>query len=143
MHPQHQLDPVSAQDLAQRLAQRRRLARKHMPGALHEGDLAIETAHGLRHLDAHRPAAEDQQAARNSLHPDDLAVGPHAVQLTQARDWRHDRIRANRHDDVLRGVPDAPDVERRCRPADPYPAAARCPAPPASAAGRRRNNPTP
>ena len=111
MHPEHQLDSVPAQGLAERLAQRGRLAGKHAVGALDEHRLAAETAHDLRHLDAHRPATEDQQAARDRLHPGGLAVGPHAVELTQSRDRRHDRIRAGRHDDVLRGVADAVDLD--------------------------------
>ena len=52
VHPQHQLDSVPAQGLAERLAQPRRLARKHALGALDEHRLAAETSHDLRKLDA-------------------------------------------------------------------------------------------
>ena len=37
-------------------------------------DLAAEAANGLRHLDADRAAAEDEQAARDGLHAGHLAV---------------------------------------------------------------------
>ena len=43
--------------------------------------------------------------------PGRLAVGPHAVELTESRDRRHDRVGAGRHDDVLRGVADAVDLD--------------------------------
>ena len=92
VHPEHQLDPVPAQGLAERLTQRRRLAGKHAVGALDEHRLAAQAAHDLGHLDAHRPATQHQQATRDRLHPGGLAVGPHAVELTQARDRWHDRI---------------------------------------------------
>ena len=68
MHPEHQLDAVAAQDLAERLAQRRRLAGEHAVGALDEHHLAAEAAHDLGHLDAHRPATQDEQATRDRLH---------------------------------------------------------------------------
>ena len=111
VHPQHQLDPVPAQRLAERLAQRRGLAGQHAVGALDEHRLAAETAHDLRHLDARRAAAQHEQAARDGLHARRLAGAPHALELTQSRDRGHDRIRAGRHDDVLRGVPDAVDLD--------------------------------
>ena len=69
---------------------------EHVLGALDERHLAAEAAHGLRHLDADRPAAEDEQPARDGLHAGHLAVGPDAVELAQARDRRHDRIGAGR-----------------------------------------------
>ena len=86
VHAEDELDAVAAQDLAERLAQRRGLAGEHVLGALDERHLAAEAAHGLRHLDADRPAAEDEQAARDGLHAGRLAVGPDAVELAQARD---------------------------------------------------------
>ena len=78
VHAEHELDAVAAQDLAERLAQRRGLAREHVLAALDQRDLAAEAAHGLRQLDADRPAAEHEQAARDRLHAGRLAVGPHA-----------------------------------------------------------------
>ena len=48
-------------------------------------DLAAEAADGLRHLDPHRPAAQDEQPARYRLHAGRLAVGPDAVELAQPR----------------------------------------------------------
>ena len=57
---------------------------------------------------------------------------------------RHDRIRAGRHDDVLRGVADTVDLDdARCRPAGRCRAAGRCRGPPASAPGRRRSSSRP
>ena len=80
-------------------------------GHVDERDLAAEAAHRLRHLDADRPAAEDQQAARNGLHAGRLAIGPDAIELAQARDRRHDRIGAAGQDDVVGGVTHAVDVD--------------------------------
>ncbi len=75
---ERELDAVAAQDLAERLAQRRGLARQHVLGALDERHLAAEAAHGLRHLDADRAAAEHEQPPRDGLHARRLAVGPDA-----------------------------------------------------------------
>ena len=101
---QHQFDAVPAQFLAERLTQRRGLAGQHVLRALDQGDLTAQAAHGLGHLGAHRAAAQDQQAAGDRLHPGHLAVGPHAVQLAQARDRRYHRIRAGRQHHVAGGV---------------------------------------
>ena len=92
MHPEHQLDSVPAQGLAERLAQRRSLARKHAVGALDERRLAAEPPHDLRNLDAGGPATQQQQAARDGLHARRLAGAPDALELTESRDRRHDRI---------------------------------------------------
>ena len=99
-----ELDAVAPQDLAERLAERRRLACEHVLGALDERNLAAEPAHGLGHLDADRAAAEDEQPPRDRLHAGRLAVGPDAVELAQPRDRRDDRVGAGRHHDVLGGV---------------------------------------
>ena len=107
MHPEPQLDAVPAQRVAERLAQRCRLAGQHAVGALDEHRLPAEPPHDLRKLDARWAAPEHEQAARDSLHARRLAGAPDALQLTQSRERRHERIRAGRHDDVLRGVPGA------------------------------------
>ena len=117
-----ELDPVAAQDLAERLAQRRGLAREHVPAALDQHDLAAEAPDGLRHLHADRPATEDQQAPRDGLHARHLAVGPHPVELAEARDRRDERIRSARHDDVVGRVAHAADLDR-ARPGEPAAAA--------------------
>ena len=91
--PEDQLDPVPAQGLAERLAQRRGLAGKHPVGALDDHRLAAETPHDLRELDAGRPAAQHEQAARDGLHARRLAGTPDALELTQPGDRRHERIR--------------------------------------------------
>ena len=111
VRPEHQLDPVPAQGLGERLAERRRLAGKHPVGALDEHHLAAETPHDLRKLDARRPATQHQQAARDGLHARRLAGAPHALELAESSDRRHDRIGAGRHDDVLRRVADAVDFD--------------------------------
>jgi hypothetical protein len=79
--------------------------------ALDEHDLAAELAHRVGHLDADRPAAEDEQAVRDGLHAGRLAVGPDAVELAQARDRRDDRVGAGGDDDVLGGVPRPRDLD--------------------------------
>ena len=111
VHSERELDAVAAQHLAERLAQRRRLARKHVLASLDEHHLAAEAAHGLRHLDADRAAAEHQQPARNLLHAGHLAVCPDALQLAQSRHRRHDRVGARGEDDVLGRVPHAVDLD--------------------------------
>jgi hypothetical protein len=108
---EHQLDPVPAQGLAERLAQRRGLAGHHPVGALDHHRFAAETPHDLRELDACGPAAQHEQAARDRLHARRLPRPPDTLELTQARDRRHDRIRAGGHHDVLRGVADAVDLD--------------------------------
>src|SRR4051795_11216530 len=82
------LAAVAAQPLRERLAQRLGLAREQVRGALDQHDLAAEAAHGLGHLDADRPAAEHDHAARDGLHGGRLAVGPDALQLAQPGDRR-------------------------------------------------------
>src|SRR5215211_7040962 len=79
-----ELDAVAAQHLAERLAQRRGLAREHALGAVDEHRLAAEATHGLRQLDADGSGAEDEQAARDRLHAGRLAIGPDAIELAQA-----------------------------------------------------------
>ena len=73
------LDAVAAQDLAERLAQGRRLSREHVCGALEQHGLAAEPAHRLRQLDPDRAAAYHEQAARDRRHGGRFAVGPDAV----------------------------------------------------------------
>jgi hypothetical protein len=85
VHAEDQFGAVAAQDLAERLAQRRRLADEHVPAALDQGHLAAETTHGLRHLGADGPAAEDDQAARDGRHAGHPAASPHSPQVGQAR----------------------------------------------------------
>ena len=103
--------PSRRSDLAERLAERRRLAREHALGHLDDRHLAAESVNGLGHLHAGRPATEDQQPARDRLHPRRLAVAPDAVELAQARNGRHDRIGAVREHHVLGGVPHAVDFD--------------------------------
>ena len=97
-----QLDPVAAQDLAERLAQRLRLAGQHTLGTLDQHHLAAETADGLRQLHPDPPAAEHEQPARHRLHAGRLAARPHPVELAQAPDRRDDRLGAGGEHDVRR-----------------------------------------
>ena len=122
VHAEEKLDAVAPQDLAERLAQWRGLAGEDVPGALDQGYLAAEAAHGLGHLGADRAAAEYQQAPRDGLHAGHLAVGPDAFQLAQARDGRHDRIGAGRHDHMPGGVAHAVDLDHARPGESPGPA---------------------
>ena len=70
-----------SEDLAECLAERRRLTRQQVRGTFGDGHLAAEASHGLRHLHADRPPAEHEQMARDGLHPGHLAVRPHPVEL--------------------------------------------------------------
>ena len=69
-----------------------------------QGHLAAQTAHGLGHLGADRPTTQYQQAPWHGLHTGHLAVAPDTLQVGQAGDRWHDRIRAGRHDNVSRGM---------------------------------------
>ena len=57
-----------------------------------EHHLATETPHDLRELDSRGPAAQHEQAARDSLHAGRLAGAPDTRKLTQSRDRRNDRV---------------------------------------------------
>ena len=132
--------PSRAQRLAERLAERRGLARQQR-AALDEHDLAAEAADGLRHLDADRAAAEDEQPARDRLHAGRLAVGPDAVELAQAGDRRDERVGAVGQHDVVGGVPRAVDLDH-AGAGEPAAAAQEVDALalPATAPGRRRSS---
>ena len=67
VHPEHQLDAVAAQGLAERLAQRRSLAGKHAVATLDDHRFAAETPHDLRHLDPDRPATQDRAGGAEPL----------------------------------------------------------------------------
>ena len=106
-----ELDLVAAQNLAERLAQRRRLPREDVLGHVDDHGLAPEAANRLGHLHPDRPAAEDQEAARNRRHRGHLAVAPDAVELLQARHRRRERVGAVGEDDVVGRVLDAVDLD--------------------------------
>ena len=127
-----ELDAVAAQDLAERLAERRRLAGEQVRGPVDQHGLPAESPHDLGHLHADRSAAEDQQTPWNRRHPGRLAVGPHPGELAQARHRGQHGRRAGRQDHVIGRVPHAVDldhpgtgqpaaapqqVDARCRPA--------------------------
>ena len=107
-----ELDAVAAQDVAERLAERRGLAREDVRAALDQRDLAAEAADGLGQLDADGAAAEHEQPARDRLHRGRLAVGPEAVEVAQPGDRRDDGVGAVREHDVRGRVARAADLDR-------------------------------
>src|SRR5205823_10859430 len=78
-----ELDALRGERLPHALAHRPGLTGEQMVVALHERHLRSHPAHRLRHLHAHRTAAEDQEAPRYLLEAGRLAVGPDAVELAQ------------------------------------------------------------
>ena len=133
-----ELDAVAAQDLAERLAQRRGLAREHVLGALDERPPRRRS--GARPAPSRCPTGPPPRTSSRrgtAFMPVDLAVRPDAVELAQARDRRDDRVGAVGEDDVLGGVAHAVDLDHaRCRRAGRCRAAGRCRCRPASAPGR-------
>jgi hypothetical protein len=99
--PEVQHDAVGGQRLADRLAERSRLARKHVIAALHERDGRAQPRHRLGHLDADRPGAEHEQSARDLRETGRLAARPHAREPAQPGNGRDHRVRARGDDDVL------------------------------------------
>ena len=138
-----ELDPVPAQHLAERLAQRRRLAGQHPVAAGDERDLAAEPADRLRHLDADRPAAEHQQPARDRLHAGHLAVGPHPVQLAQPRHRRDDRRRRRSPATTCRAVCRTPSTSTDAGAGQPAAAAQQLDALGRQPVARRRRRSSP
>ena len=111
VYAEDELDPVTAQGLAERLAQRRRLASKDAVGALDQSHLAAQATDDLRQLDAGRATAQHEQPARDHLHARRLARAPDAIELPQPRDGRDDRVGASSDDDVLGAVAHAVDFD--------------------------------
>src|SRR5262249_25606263 len=89
--------------------------------ALDDRHLPAETADRLRQLYADRPTAQDQQPARDLLHPRRLSIRPDALELAQSGNRWNDRVSAICKDDVLGGVAHALDLDRT---GPPEPAAA-------------------
>ena len=108
---QSELDPLTTEDLAQRLTERSRIAGEHVLGPVDDDHLAAEPAYHLGHLDAHRSAAQDQQAPRHDLHRGRLATGPHAREVLQAGYRWRDRIGAVGQHHVVGGVAYAVDLD--------------------------------
>jgi len=117
-----QLDAVATQDFGHGFPQRCGLAGEDVLAALDERHHAAEAAHGLGHLDADRPPAQDEQASRDGLHASHLTVAPEALELPQPRDGRNERLGAVRDDDLFRGVAHAVDLDH-ARPGEPAGAA--------------------
>ena len=97
--------------LAECVAERLRLAAENVLGHVDDRRLAAEPVDRLRQLHAHRAAAQYEQSAWHRLHAGRLAVGPDALEVAQAGDGRHDRIRAVRQHHVIGGVPLAVDLD--------------------------------
>ena len=114
LHPEHELDSVPTQRLPQRLPQGRRLPRKHVLRRLDEHHLPAQTTHDLSKLDAGRPTSQHDQPSGHGLHPGRFVRAPDAVELSQAGDWRDDRIGAIGKDDLVGGVAHAFDLDHSC-----------------------------
>ena len=69
LHAENDLDAVAAQDVAECLTQRARLARKQVRRAFDEYHLAAQPTNRLRHLYANRPASEHQQPPGDTFMP--------------------------------------------------------------------------
>ena len=108
---QFELDALAEQSLAKRLTQWCRLPGEDMFASLDDGRVAAETVDRLGHLHPDRASAEDEQATWNHLHAGRFAIGPHALELGQARNRRKDRVGSVGEDDVLGGVAGAVDVD--------------------------------
>ena len=79
LHAEHDLDALAAQHLAERLAQRRRLAREHMVGPLHERHRAAAATYHVRQLEPGRPSAEHEQPFGHGLHAGRAVRAPDAL----------------------------------------------------------------
>ena len=139
---QGELDAVAAQHLAERLAQRRGLARRARarPRSTRTTSppsrrtaWAISTPTG--------PPPRISRRRGTAFIAGHLAVRPDPVELAQPRHRRDDRIGAVREHDVVGGVRRAVDLHH-AGPGQPAAAAQqrRCPAPPASAPAPRRSS---
>ncbi len=106
------VDAVAAQDVGERVAERRRLAGEDARAALDERDLAAEAADGLGELDADGAAAEHEQPARDAPHRGRLAVGPQAVEVAQSGDRRDEGVGAVREHHLRGRVARAADLHR-------------------------------
>ncbi len=95
------LDPLAAQGLGERLAERRGLTGEHVVGALDERHLAAQPAHDLGELEPRRPAAQHDQPPGDLGHRGRVPRAPEAGQLAQARDGRDGGIGAAGDHDVL------------------------------------------
>src|SRR5207237_4146816 len=92
-------------------AERLRLTRKHVFHAFYELHLDAHARECLRHLNADRTRAEDDEALGKLLQPGGLAVRPDAVELAKALDRRDHRVRAGRDHDVCGLVGVAGDLD--------------------------------
>ena len=122
-----QLDTVSAENIAESVTQRSRLATEHTLGHVDDHRPAAKSAHGLRHLDSDRSTAQDQQPTRNGLHRCHVTTGPDALPT------RVGRVSVGRQDRPRLPGPHGRqcDARRRPRPrpalrAGQYPAEDRC-----------------
>ena len=122
VRPEAQLDAVGGQRLADRLADRARLAREHVFAGSDERDRGAQACDRLRHLDADRPGAEDEQPARDLGEGRGLAARPDSLELAQPGDRRDERIRAGGDHDVLGRVGLAADRNGMRAGETPFPA---------------------
>ena len=106
-----ELNAVTTQRLAERLAECGRLADNHTLGRFDQDDLSTEAAHRLGQLDTCRPASEDEEPRRDGLHTRRLAGTPDSVEIAQAGNGWGEGIGTGRDDDVLAGVANAVDFD--------------------------------
>ncbi len=121
-HAEQEVDAVAAENLTERITQRSGFVGEHALGHVGECDVGAEAANGLRHLDADRATAQDQQATGNRRHRGHLAVRPHPLELPQTGNRRHERGCAGGHHDVPGRVARAADFDG-ARPREPAAAA--------------------
>src|SRR5262249_12439624 len=116
--PEIEPQPVAADRVGERLAERPRLAGQDVVHPLDEVDACSERGERLRERAPDRAAAEDHDAVRNLAGGGRLAIGPDVVETVEAWYRRDDRVRAGGDHDLARRVALPIDVDR-ARPRDP------------------------
>ena len=81
-----------------------------MVHAFHQIDAGSERGKRLRHLDTHRPTAQDDDALRDLAQAGGLTVCPDSINLIKPRDRGNHRLGASGDHDVSRRVAVAGDL---------------------------------
>ena len=103
---------LTREGVGERFAQGAWLTWKDVLHSFDQVDVRAERRERLCHLNPHWAAAEDHDAGGNLARAGGLAVGPHPVELPEARDRRDHGLRSCGDDDVLRAVAAAVDVHQ-------------------------------
>src|SRR3954470_7026280 len=82
-----------------------------MGAALDQSHFGAQATEGLRHLDANRPRAEDDQPMRYRFRAGGLAVRPDTIKVAQARHRWDTRYRSGSDDNMLGFVPNISDLD--------------------------------